>query len=82
MIYCISQRHGFLHVFLSTSENVMKPDFKTTFSENFSEEALAIHEHQVEVMRNYYQENNQIFKLVEKRENMWNKLLEFEVRNS
>lgn len=50
-------------------------------SENFSEDALTLHEHQVEIMRNYYEENSGIFRLVEKRENMWKKFLEFEVDN-
>jgi hypothetical protein len=52
---------------------------KLNLSENFSEDALTLHEHQVEVMRNYYEENSAIFKLVEKRENLWKKFLEFEV---
>lgn len=50
-------------------------------SDNFSEDALSLHEHQVEVMRNYYEENSAIFKLVERRENMWKKFLEFEVES-
>lgn len=49
------------------------------YVENYSEDALTLHEHQVEVMRNYYEENSAIFKLVEKRENLWKKFIEFEV---
>lgn len=55
-----------------------RKEFTPAFDENYSEEALAIHEHQVEVMRNYYTENGEMFKLVEKRESMWKKYLEFE----
>ena len=47
--------------------------------ENFTEDLLAIHEHQVEVMKNYYEENKTIFKLVEKREALFKTMEEFEV---
>lgn len=57
-------------------------EFTPAFDGNFSEEALAIHEHQVDVMRNYYQENSEMFKLVEKRESMWKKLLQFESKEN
>lgn len=57
-------------------------EFTPAFDENYNEETLAIHEHQVEVMRNYYAANVEIFKLVEKRENMWKKFLEFESKEN
>lgn len=57
-------------------------EFTPAFDENFNEDALTLHEHQVEVMRNYYEENSAIFKLVEKRENMWKKFLEFESKEN
>lgn len=47
--------------------------------ENYTEELLGIHEHQVEVMKNYYEENKNIFKLVEKREALFKTMEEFEV---
>lgn len=47
--------------------------------DNFTEELLALHEHQVEVMKNYYDENKDIFKLVEKRETLFKTMEEFEV---
>ena len=56
----------------------MKKGF--TFSaENYTEELLTTHEHQVEAVRNYYEENKALYKLVEKRENMFKKMEEFEV---
>lgn len=48
-------------------------------SENFTEELLALHEHQVEVMKNYYDGNKDIFKLVERRETLFKTMEEFEV---
>lgn len=53
-------------------------EFTPAFDENYTEGALDLHEHQVKVMRNYYKENSEIYKLVEKRETMWKKLLELE----
>ena len=49
------------------------------YLENYTEELLSIHEHQVEVMKNYYEENKNIFKLVEKREALFKTMEEFEV---
>ena len=49
------------------------------FSDNFTEELLALHEHQVEVMKNYYDGNKEIFKLVERRETLFKTMEEFEV---
>ena len=49
--------------------------------DNHTEELLAIHEHQVEVMKNYYEENKVIFKLVEKRETLFRTMEEFEVQH-
>ena len=46
----------------------------------FDDEALALHEHQVQVMNNYYNENKKIFKLIEKREASWQNKMDFEVR--
>ena len=45
----------------------------------FTEETLAEHEHQVATVKNYYEENKEIFKLAEKRQNLWKKKIEFEV---
>lgn len=40
---------------------------------------MTLHEHQVEVMKNYYDENKDIFKLVERRETLFKTMEEFEV---
>ena len=49
-------------------------------SENYTEESLNLHEHQIRILRGFYEENKAIFKLVEKREMMWKRLMEFEVK--
>lgn len=46
----------------------------------FTEETLAEHEHQVATVKNFYEDNKEMFKIVEKRESLWKKKLEFEVR--
>ncbi|KAK2572269.1 Protein regulator of cytokinesis 1 [Acropora cervicornis] len=43
-----------------------REEFAPAFDNNHTEELLAIHEHQVEVMKNYYEENKAIFKLMKK----------------
>ena len=40
---------------------------------------MTLHEHQVEVMKNFYEDNKAIFKLVEKREALFKTMAEFEV---
>ena len=46
----------------------------------FTEETLSEHEHQVATVKNFYEENKEMFKLVEKREALWNKKIDFEVK--
>lgn len=53
--------------------------FLSLILDNFTEELLALHEHQVEVMKNYCDENKEIFKLVERRETLFKTMEEFEV---
>lgn len=38
-----------------------------------------MHEHQVEVMKSFYEQNKHLFKMVEKRETMFVKMEEYEV---
>ena len=74
----------------ATARNIRSPDLSMNllsliccifmaYLENYTEELLSIHEHQVEVMKNYYEENKNIFKLVEKREALFKTMEEFEV---
>ena len=46
----------------------------------FDDESLALHEHQVQIMNNYFNENKKIYKLIEKREISWQNKMDFEVR--
>lgn len=48
---------------------------------NYTEELLTMHEHQVEVMKGYYEQNKHLFKMVEKRATMFAKMEEYEVMN-
>lgn len=59
-----------------------REEFTPAFDDNFTEELLALHEHQVEVMKNYYEENKEIFKLVERRETLFKTMEEFESRKN
>ena len=59
-----------------------REEFTPAFDENYTEELLSIHEHQVEVMKNYYEENKNIFKLVERREALFKTMEEFETRKN
>ncbi|XP_048584979.1 protein regulator of cytokinesis 1 isoform X2 [Nematostella vectensis] len=56
--------------------------FVPFFDTNFTEELLAIHEHQVEVMKGFFEENKHMFKMVEKRETMFKKMEELELKQN
>ncbi|KAK3750783.1 hypothetical protein QZH41_015331 [Actinostola sp. cb2023] len=49
---------------------------------NYTEELLTMHEHQVEVMKSYYEQNKHLFKMVEKRTTMFAKMEEYEVKQN
>lgn len=59
-----------------------REEFTPAFDDNFTEDLLALHEHQVEVMKNYYDGNKEIFKLVERRETLFKTMEEFESRKN
>lgn len=61
---------------------LQREEFTPAFDDNYTEELLTIHEHQVEVMKNYYEENKNIFKLVEKRETLFKTMEEFESKKN
>ena len=48
-------------------------------TDEFCEDMLSAHESELDRMRGFYTDNKDIFRLVEKRENLWNKMQEFEV---
>ncbi len=49
------------------------------YPDDYTDDLLSAHESELDRMRGFYSDNNDTFKLVEKRENLWNKLQEFEV---
>ena len=42
---------------------------------------LSAHESELDRVRGFYADNKDVFRLVEKRENLWAKMQEFEVRS-
>ena len=46
----------------------------------FDDDALSAHESELDRMKGFYSDNEEIFKLIEKREKLWGKYLEFEVK--
>ncbi|XP_031569575.1 protein regulator of cytokinesis 1-like isoform X2 [Actinia tenebrosa] len=49
---------------------------------DYTEELLNMHEHQVEVMKSFYEQNKHLFKMVEKRETMFAKMAEYELKKN
>jgi len=56
--------------------------FDSFYSDVFTEETLSEHEHQVATVKNFYEENKEMFKMVDKRETLWNKKIDFENRST
>ena len=54
-------------------------EFAPAFSDDYTDDMLSAHESELDRMRGFYQDNQDIFKLMEKRENLWKKFLELEV---
>ncbi|KAI8513726.1 PREDICTED: protein regulator of cytokinesis 1-like isoform X1 [Branchiostoma belcheri] len=54
--------------------------FTEFFSDDFTEDLLEIHDQQVARLKQYYDSNRDILKFVEKWEDLWKKMLEFERR--
>ena len=51
-----------------------------SITDDFTEELLEQHDQQLALVKAYYEDNKEIIELVKKREEMWKKMLEFEVR--
>lgn len=48
-------------------------------SDDYSDDALSAHESELDKMKGFYEDHKDIFKLIDKREEMWSKMLQFEV---
>jgi len=47
--------------------------------DDFSDDSLSAHESELDRMKGFYEDHKEIFKLIDKREEMWVKMLNFEV---
>jgi len=47
--------------------------------DDYSDDALGAHESELDRMKGFYEDHKDIFKLIDKREEMWSKMLQFEV---
>ena len=48
-------------------------------SDEFTDDSLSAHESELDKMRGFYADNNEIFKLIEKRESLWEQKIEMDV---
>ena len=66
-----------------TSVHRLVPSISTTLVasplDDFSDDALSAHESELDKMKGFYEDHKDIFKLIDKREEMWSKMLQFEV---
>lgn len=54
-------------------------EFAPAFSDDYTDDLLSAHESELDRMRGFYKDNEGIYKLVQKRENLWKKFIELEV---
>ncbi|XP_022251972.1 protein regulator of cytokinesis 1-like isoform X2 [Limulus polyphemus] len=59
-----------------------REDFKPFYSDNYNEELLDAHDAEVHKMKTLYEEHQEIFMTLEKREDFWQKMIEFEKKAS
>ena len=74
MVYLALCKASFVDVELKSEDHICY-----YYLDDFTEASLTEHEHQVVSLKNYYEENKEIFKLTEKREALWAKKIDFEV---
>ena len=55
-------------------------EFAPAFSDDYTDDLLSAHESELDRMRGFYKDNEDVFKLVQKRENLWKMFLDLEVR--
>lgn len=54
-------------------------EFAPAFSDDYIDDLLSAHESELDRMRGFYKDNVDVYKLVQKRENLWKKFTELEV---
>ena len=50
-----------------------------SLSDDYSDDVLSAHESELDKMKGFFEDHKDIFKLIDKREEMWSKMLQFEV---
>jgi protein regulator of cytokinesis 1 len=55
-------------------------EFAPALSDDYTDDLLSAHESELDRMRGFYKDNEDVYKLVQKRENLWKKFIELEVR--
>ena len=56
-----------------------RKEFAPAFSDDYTDDLLSAHESELDRMRGFYKDNEDVYKLVHKRENLWKKFTELEV---
>lgn len=59
-----------------------RKEFAPAFSDDYTDDMLSAHESELDRMRGFYKDNEDVYKLVQKRENLWKKFTELEVRST
>ena len=54
-------------------------EFAPVLSDDYTDDLLSAHESELDRMRGFYKDNEDVYKLVQKRENLWKTFLELEV---
>jgi protein regulator of cytokinesis 1 len=56
-----------------------RKEFHPAFTEEIDDDALSAHESELDRMRGFYADNSEIFKLIEKRESLWQRKIDMDV---
>jgi protein regulator of cytokinesis 1 len=57
-----------------------RKEFHPAFTEEIDDDALSAHESELDRMRGFYADNSEIFKLIEKRESLWQRKIDMDMR--
>ena len=71
---------GSLHQHLQVrTVHVTSINIITCLSDDYSDDALSAHESELDKMKGFFEDHKDVFRLIDKREEMWLKMLQFEV---
>ena len=80
--YGEQQKKEFSAAFTGEYGTMVKQQVKFTGAyilEDYSDDSLSAHESELDRVKGFYEDHKDIFKLIDKREEMWTKMLNFEV---